>query len=252
MDIHNQTFKRSFRGFNEEEVDNFLDQVVNDYEHLWRENDTLKEQLARSQKDIEQYKRLEDNLKDTLLVAQKTAEEVTTNAKTAAAEARELAAKDCQNLRRETELATQKQLEEAHAAAQKELAEAHAAAQKELAEAHATATKELDEAAKKVCAIVAEYDRLVREKNKFLRRVKLTLESGLAEVTQTLEELPDPEREEREARERAAKSAQGTQAESLARAREQATRAGAANTASDGVADDTIEVATVAADKAEG
>lgn len=239
MDIHNQTFKRSFRGFNEEEVDNFLDQVVNDYEHLWRENDTLKEQLARSQKDIDQYKRLEENLKDTLLVAQKTAEEVTTNAKTAANETRELAAKDCQNMRREAEIAAKKQLEEAHATAQKELADARA-----------TAQRELDEAAKKVCAIVAEYDRLVREKNKFLRRVKMTLESGLAEVTQTLEELPDPEREEREARERAAKSAQGTQAESLARATEQAVQA--PNTAADGVSDDTIVVATVAADKAEG
>lgn len=247
MDIHNQTFKRSFRGFNEEEVDNFLDQVVNDYEHLWRENDTLKEQLARSQKDIEQYKRLEENLKDTLLVAQKTAEEVTTNAKNAATEARELAAKDCQNMRREAELAAKKQLEEAHSAAKKEMDEAHAQAQKEIADAAA-----------QVCAIVAEYDRLVREKNKFLRRVKLTLESGLAEVTQTLEDIPDPEREDR------LKAAQGTQAAGLARAAQQAD-AKAANSVEpasdsecaeadtqDDVTDDTIVVASVAADKVEG
>lgn len=157
MDIHNQTFKRSFRGFNEEEVDNFLDQVVNDYEHLWRENDKLKEELARSRKDIEQYKRLEKNLQDTLLVAQKTAEEVTSNAKKSAEELRELTAKECQNMREEADI---------------------------------TAKKKLDDANTKVKTIVAEYDRLVREKNKFLRKVKLTLEGGIADIEHTLEELP--------------------------------------------------------------
>lgn len=157
MDIHNQTFKRSFRGFNEEEVDNFLDQVVNDYEHLWRENDKLKEELARSRKDIEQYKRLEKNLQDTLLVAQKTAEEVTSNAKKSAEELRELTVKECQNMREEADIA---------------------------------AKKKLDDANTKVKTIVAEYDRLVREKNKFLRKVKLTLEGGIADIEHTLEELP--------------------------------------------------------------
>ena len=42
MDIHNKEFKRSFRGYNEDEIDEFLDQVVNDYERLYRENDQLK------------------------------------------------------------------------------------------------------------------------------------------------------------------------------------------------------------------
>ena len=36
MDIHNKEFKRSFRGYNEDEIDEFLDQVVNDYERLYR------------------------------------------------------------------------------------------------------------------------------------------------------------------------------------------------------------------------
>ena len=42
LDIHNKEFKRSFRGYNEDEIDDFLDQVVNDYEKLFRENDNLK------------------------------------------------------------------------------------------------------------------------------------------------------------------------------------------------------------------
>ena len=64
MDIHNKDFKRSFRGYNEDEIDDFLDKVVNDYEKLFRENDRLKEELARAKKDNEQYQQLEQNLKD--------------------------------------------------------------------------------------------------------------------------------------------------------------------------------------------
>lgn len=51
MDIHNREFKRSFRGYNEDEIDDFLDQVVNDYEKLSRDNEKLKEDRERSKKD---------------------------------------------------------------------------------------------------------------------------------------------------------------------------------------------------------
>ena len=178
MDIHNKDFKRSFRGYDEDEIDDFLDQVVNDYEKLFRENDRLKEDLERSKKDNEQYQQLEKNLKDTLLVAQKTAEEVTTNARKNAEEMRENTAKECQNMRREAEM--------------------HAKSQ-------------LDEAADRVRAIVAEYDRLVREKNQFLRKIKVSMESELAVINETLDTLPDPEREEQRSK------AAGTQAEPLQR-----------------------------------
>ena len=167
MDIHNKDFKRSFRGYNEDEIDDFLDQVVNDYEKLFRENDRLKEELERAHKDNEQYKQLEKNLKDTLLVAQKTAEEVTSNSRKNAEEMRANTAKECQNMRHETEVAIKKQMEDATA---------------------------------KVRSVVAEYDRLVREKNQFLRKVKVTMESELAIINETLGQLPDPEADEASAK----------------------------------------------------
>lgn len=179
MDIHNKDFKRSFRGYNEDEIDDFLDKVVNDYEKLFRENDRLKEELARSQKDNEQYQQLEKNLKDTLLVAQKTAEEVTSNARSNAEEMRENTSKECQN---------------------------------KLQEAEMEAARMLEDARNKVRAIVSEYDRLVREKNHFLRKIKVTMESELTIINETLAEIPDPEKDERQAR------AQGTQAEALQKA----------------------------------
>lgn len=179
MDIHNKDFKRSFRGYNEDEIDDFLDKVVNDYEKLFRENDRLKEELARAKKDNEQYQQLEQNLKDTLLVAQKTAEEVTSNARKNAEETRENTAKECANKLHEAEMKAEKIIEDAKTKAQ---------------------------------VIVAEYDRLVREKNTFLRKIKVTLESELAVIDETMKQIPDPEKEERE------KKAMGTQAEALQKA----------------------------------
>ena len=179
MDIHNKDFKRSFRGYNEDEIDDFLDKVVNDYEKLFRENDRLKEDLARAKKDNEQYQQLEQNLKDTLLVAQKTAEEVTSNARKNAEETRENTAKECANKLHEAEMKAEKIIEDAKNKAQ---------------------------------VIVAEYDRLVREKNTFLRKIKVTLESELAVIDETMKQIPDPEKEERE------KKAMGTQAEALQKA----------------------------------
>ncbi|NLY56234.1 MAG: DivIVA domain-containing protein [Firmicutes bacterium] len=47
LDIQNAAFHRSFRGYNEQEVDDFLDRVFLEYEQLYRENLELKEQLEK-------------------------------------------------------------------------------------------------------------------------------------------------------------------------------------------------------------
>lgn len=81
LDIHNKEFRRSFRGYNEDEVDDFLDEVVRDFEELLRANAALKEQVEQLQTRVEQYRQLENTLHNTLIVAQETAEEVKENAR---------------------------------------------------------------------------------------------------------------------------------------------------------------------------
>lgn len=41
--IESKEFKKGFRGYNEEEVDVFLDQIKEDYEAIIKENESLKE-----------------------------------------------------------------------------------------------------------------------------------------------------------------------------------------------------------------
>jgi cell division initiation protein len=81
LDIHNKEFNRSFRGYNEEEVDSFLDEVVKDYERLYRENIELKETMDRLNSKLEHYQTMESTLHNTLVIAQETAEEVKLNAR---------------------------------------------------------------------------------------------------------------------------------------------------------------------------
>ncbi|MGI6586655.1 MAG: DivIVA domain-containing protein [Gracilibacteraceae bacterium] len=81
MDIRNKEFKKAFRGYNEDEVDEFLDKVIADYERIYRENGELKERIAIDKERIEGYSSMEKSLQSTLLIAQTTAEDIVSNAR---------------------------------------------------------------------------------------------------------------------------------------------------------------------------
>ena len=76
MDIEQQEFSRSFRGYNEEEVDDLLDKIVKDYEELINENLKLNEEIERMQEKLKEFSQIEETLRSALLNAQKSAEEM--------------------------------------------------------------------------------------------------------------------------------------------------------------------------------
>jgi len=80
LDIHNKEFKRAIRGYDADEVDEFLDEIIKDYEHLYKDNLNLKDQIESIQENIARYRELEDTLHNTMILAQQTAEEVKKNA----------------------------------------------------------------------------------------------------------------------------------------------------------------------------
>ena len=158
MDIHAKEFSKSFRGFDENEVNDFLNEVMQAYASALDENERLRADLARERKTIEDFRRIEQSVRETLVVAQKTAEDITAHAKQSADHTLEMAAKEAQNLRREAQL--------------------HAKAQ-------------MDEAADRLRDVVAEYERLVREKHQFLRRMKGNVQAELALIEDAIAEMPD-------------------------------------------------------------
>ncbi|MCL1630930.1 DivIVA domain-containing protein [Sporolactobacillus sp. CPB3-1] len=80
LDIHNKSFSRGFRGYDEDEVNDFLDQIIKDYEALIREKKDLEQQIKNSNEKLSHFSNIETTLNKSILVAQETAEEVKQNA----------------------------------------------------------------------------------------------------------------------------------------------------------------------------
>ncbi len=76
MDIHNKEFAISFSGYDEDEVDQFLDEIVEEFERLYKENIELRDRLEMLADQISNYKTMENTLKETLVTAQKAANDV--------------------------------------------------------------------------------------------------------------------------------------------------------------------------------
>ncbi|MDT3426484.1 cell division initiation protein [Paenibacillus forsythiae] len=81
LDIHNKEFTRRLRGYDEDEVNEFLDQVIKDYESIIRENKELSNQLMALQERLDHFTNIEETLSKTIIVAQEAADEVKNNAK---------------------------------------------------------------------------------------------------------------------------------------------------------------------------
>lgn len=76
LDIHNKEFTRGFRGYSEDEVNDFLDQVIKDYESVIREKKSLEETVEKLEEKISYFKNIEETLNKSILIAQETGEEV--------------------------------------------------------------------------------------------------------------------------------------------------------------------------------
>ncbi len=80
LDIHNKEFSKGFRGYDEDEVNEFLDQVIKDYEMMIREKKQLEEKVAELTEKLGYFTNIEETLNKSILIAQETAEEVKRNA----------------------------------------------------------------------------------------------------------------------------------------------------------------------------
>src|SRR5438477_2558279 len=80
LDLRQQRFRRSFRGFDRVEVTAFLAAVADDYEQALRETDRLRQDLMRMEAVLAEHREHEKNLQNTLLTAQKLSEDIKANA----------------------------------------------------------------------------------------------------------------------------------------------------------------------------
>lgn len=76
LDLRQQRFRTVMRGFDKTEVVAFLTEAADDYEHALREIDRLRQDLIRMEALLSEHREREANLRNTLLTAQRLADEV--------------------------------------------------------------------------------------------------------------------------------------------------------------------------------
>lgn len=79
LDIQNKEFKKSLRGYNAEEVEDFLDDVLRDYELIYKQNMDFNDRIEKLTDKLEEYKNLEETMRQTLLMAQETSVQLKSN-----------------------------------------------------------------------------------------------------------------------------------------------------------------------------
>ena len=149
LEIKDKTFNTRFRGFDQEEVDEFLDIVVRDYEDLVRSNHDKDLHIKSLEERLSYFDEMKDSLSQSVLIAQDTAERV-----------KQAAAERSNNIIHQAEQDAQRLLEEAKYKANEILR-------------HAT------DNAKKVAV---ETEELKNKSRVFHQRLKSTIESQLAIV----------------------------------------------------------------------
>ena len=76
VDIQHKTFKKALNGYDRNEVDAFLDEVIETIEDEATARAALEAEIADLRERISHFKAMEESLQHTLVLAQRTADEV--------------------------------------------------------------------------------------------------------------------------------------------------------------------------------
>jgi cell division initiation protein len=78
-EIENQSLK-SGRGYDREEVDTLLEHVASSYGQVWRERDDLRARIGELEEELKGFRESERFLRDTLVTAQRAAQDLRSGA----------------------------------------------------------------------------------------------------------------------------------------------------------------------------
>jgi len=102
IEIQSHNFRTQLKGYNKDDVKLFLNAVTESYQELSIENAALKKEVERLSASLDEFKSRENLLKDALYLAQKTADDLKSNAE-----------KEAETILKEAELKGEKQIKDA-------------------------------------------------------------------------------------------------------------------------------------------
>lgn len=185
-DIEHQQFKERFRGYDQDEVDRFLDRVSERLGELQRERDEAGERQREAERRAQEVQAKSEEgleaevlLKRTLVIAQRAAEETVAEAEATAAQQRAEATEEVADLRERTRV----EAEDLLAAARIEAEEVVAAARREAGDLLADARWRSDR-------VRLAIEELQRFRNEYRDRVRGVIAEHLA-LLDRAGELPE-------------------------------------------------------------
>ena len=171
LDIQNKDFSTKMRGYNQDDVDDFLDQVTRDYEDALQKNRELEKSLKHAEEKLQYFNELKDALNQSIIVAQDTADKV----KSSANKESEMIITSADNQAKET------------------LVEAERKSNAMIADAEAKSTQILAEAIERARQLAGETEDLKKKTRVFHQRLSLMLETQLEQVkSEECEEILKP------------------------------------------------------------
>ncbi|ETC91158.1 cell division protein DivIVA [Enterococcus faecalis PF3] len=171
LDIQNKDFSTKMRGYNQDDVDDFLDQVTRDYEDALQKNRELEKSLKHAEEKLQYFNELKDALNQSIIVAQDTADKV----KSSANKESEMIITSADNQAKET------------------LVEAERKSNAMIADAEAKSTQILAEAIERTRQLAGETEDLKKKTRVFHQRLSLMLETQLEQVkSEEWEEILKP------------------------------------------------------------
>src|SRR5688500_14718130 len=84
LDLRQLRFRTTFRGFDKAEVLALIAEVTDDYENALRDVDRLRQELSKMEAMLNQHREHERDLRDTMITAQRVADDIRANADTQA------------------------------------------------------------------------------------------------------------------------------------------------------------------------
>lgn len=101
-DIENKVFKKAkMKGYDIDDVEDFLEQLLADYEVLYKENAEIKDKFNAMQESISYYKSVEEGINKTIENAQSTAVNM-----------KEVAKREAETIKQEAEADARRHIEE--------------------------------------------------------------------------------------------------------------------------------------------
>ncbi len=183
LEIHNQEFPTRMRGFDQDAVNEFLDQVIRDYETLIRENKEVKDELELVNKKLANYEEMQESLNKSIIVAQEAADRLKENTDKELEVSKQQAENYAENVRKEADKYAEEVEKEADKYNEELSKQAEEYAENVHKEADDNADALLEEAVLKARKIEDETEALRKQSRVFRQRLQLLIESQLDLLT---------------------------------------------------------------------